>query len=44
MVPLESVKAVRATQVHEGEYVDFKVSRDVIVDGVVAIPTGTMAK
>ena len=44
MVPLESVKAVRAPQVHEGEYVDFKVSRDVIVDGVVAIPTGTMAK
>ena len=44
IVPLESVQAVRATQVHEGEYVDFKVSRDVIVDGVVAIPTGTIAK
>lgn len=43
-VPLESVKATRATDVHEGESVDFRVSRDVKIDGKVAIPAGTLAK
>lgn len=43
-IPLESVKAVRAADVHEGESVDFRVSRDVKVDGKVAIPAGTLAK
>ena len=33
IVPLEALKTVRATEVHEGETVDFKVSRDVNVDG-----------
>ncbi len=44
LVPLEAVKSVRAIDVHEGEAVDFKVSRDVVVDGVVAIPAGAVAK
>ena len=44
IVPLEAVKSVRAIDVHEGESVDFKVSRDVVIDGVVAIPAGTLAK
>lgn len=44
IVPLEAVKSVRAIHVHEGESVDFKVSRDVVIDGVVAIPAGTLAK
>lgn len=44
IVPLETVKSVRAIDVHEGESVDFKVSRDVVIDGVVAIPAGTLAK
>lgn len=29
---------------HEGEIIDFKVSRDLVIDGVVAIPQGTLAK
>lgn len=37
-IPSEDFKA------HEGESVDFKVSRDVVIDGVVAIPAGTLAK
>ena len=44
IVPLEAVKSVRAIDVHEGKSVDFKVSRDVVIDGVVAIPAGTLAK
>ena len=44
IVSLESVKEVRGAKVHEGETVDFKVVRDVIVDGTVAIPAGTIAK
>lgn len=43
-VPLEALKTIRATDVHEGETVDFKVSRDVKVDGMVAIPAGAIAK
>ena len=37
IVPLESVKAVRATQVHEGEYVNFT-STDVYIKGVNRTP------
>lgn len=44
IIPLESVKEVRGAKAHEGETVDFKVVRDVVVDGVVAIPAGTVAK
>ena len=44
VVPLEAISNVRASQVHEGQNIDFKVSRDVIVDKIVAIPAGTIAK
>lgn len=44
IVPVEAVKNVRATEVQVGQNVDFKVSRDVIVDGIAAIPAGTIVK
>lgn len=44
IVPVEAVKNVRATEVQIGQNVDFKVARDVIVDGLVAIPLGTIVK
>lgn len=44
IVPVEAVRNVRATEVQVGQNVDFKVVRDVIVDGVVAIPVGTIVK
>lgn len=44
IVPLEALKTIRAVEVHEGETVDFKVSRDVTVDGKTVIPAGTLAK
>ena len=44
IVPVEAVRNVRAADVQIGQNVDFKVSRDVFVDGVVAIPAGTLVK
>lgn len=44
IVPLEAVSALRASKADEGQKVDFKVSRDVVIDGIVAIPQGTIAK
>jgi hypothetical protein len=44
VVPLEAMYNVRASKVHYGDFIDFKVSRDVIVDDMVAIPAGTIAK
>lgn len=44
IVPVEAIKKVKATSVDEGQNVDLKVSRDVIVDGIVAIPAGTTVK
>ena len=44
IVPVEAIKNVRATDVQIGQNVDFKVTRDIIVDGVVAIPVGTIVK
>lgn len=44
IVPVEAVKNVRATEVQIGQNVDFKVLRDIIVDGIVAIPIGTIVK
>jgi len=44
IVPVEAVKNVRATEVQIGQNVDFKVARNVVVDGVVAIPMGTIVK
>jgi hypothetical protein len=44
IVPVEAVKNVRATDVLVGQNVDFRVTRDIIVDGIVAIPAGTIVK
>lgn len=44
VVPVSAVNNVRAAEVEVGQNVDFKVVRDVIVDGKVAIPAGTIAK
>ena len=44
IVPVEAVKNVRATEVQVGQNVDFRVTRDIVVDGAVAIPTGTIVK
>lgn len=44
VVPLESIASVRGAKAHVGQTVDFKVSRDVKVDGKVAIPMGCIAK
>lgn len=44
IVALESVKELRAADAHVGETIDFKLLRDVKVDGQVAIPAGTIAK
>lgn len=43
-VSLESVSNVRASEVHEGQSVDFRVTKDVVIKGVVAIPRGIIAK
>ena len=42
IVPLQSVKQVKAADVEEGQTVDFQVIQDVNVDGVCAIPRGTL--
>ena len=44
IVPLASVEQVKAADVHEGQTVDFRVMRDIMADGVCAIPQGTIAK
>ena len=44
VVPVEAIKEVKATSVHVGQIVDLQVSRDVIVDGIVAIKAGTIVK
>lgn len=44
IVPLEAINNVRASKVHEGQTIDFKVSRDVVIDRIVTIPAGTIAK
>jgi hypothetical protein len=44
IVPIAAENNIRASQVSEGQYVDFRVMRDVIVDGSVAIPAGTIVK
>ena len=44
IVPLESTAKIKAADVNVGQTVDFRVSRDVLVDGIVAIPSGTIAK
>lgn len=44
MVSLESVTNVRASKVHEGQSIDFRVTKDVVVNKVTVIPAGTIAK
>ena len=44
IVPLEADEVVRGANAHVGQKVDFRVSRDVKVDGKVAIPAGSIAK
>ena len=44
VVPLQSVKQIKAADVNEGEIVDFRVINDVKVNNSVAIPKGTIAK
>ena len=42
LVPFQSVNTVKAADVQEGEKLNFRVSRDINVDGVTAIPYGTV--
>lgn len=42
-IPLHAINSVCAADVKEGDKLSFKVSRDVNIDGVVAIPYGTVA-
>ncbi|MBR1732218.1 MAG: hypothetical protein IJ729_00520 [Alloprevotella sp.] len=44
IVPLQAVNQVKAADVTEGQTVDFSVEQDVMVDGVCAIPRGTLVK
>lgn len=43
-IPIKSQNAIRASQVTEGQTINFIVARDVVVDGVPAIPYGSMVK
>jgi len=44
IVPLESTSNVRASEVQKGQTVNFRVVRDVVIDGVTVIPIGTISK
>lgn len=44
IIPLQSVKQVKAAEVTEGQVVDFNVVQDVNIDGLCAIPRGTLVK
>lgn len=43
IIPLQNINAVRAARVKVGANVPFKVSRDIVIDGVTVIPFGTTA-
>ena len=43
-IPFQSINTVRAADVSEGDNLPFRVSRDVIVNGKIAIPYGTIVK
>lgn len=43
MIPLQAEQEVRGAKANVGQKVDFSVCRDIIVDGKVAIPQGTIA-
>lgn len=44
IVPVKSVREVKAADVQEGQNVDFQVTQDINVDGTCVIPGGTMVK
>lgn len=44
IIPLQSNKQVKAAGVEEGQMVDFSVIQDINVDGLCAIPKGTLVK
>ena len=44
VVSLEATNSVRGAKAHVGQTVDFRVLRDVKVNGIVAIPMGSIAK
>lgn len=44
IIPLQSVRQVKAADVNEGEYVDFRVVNDIMVDNHVVIEKGTIVK
>ncbi len=44
IVPLEAVEEIRGATANEGQTVDFRVRTDIKVNGIVAIPAGTIAK
>lgn len=44
VIPFQAVNNVKAADVNEGSLVDFRVSSDVKIDGVVVIPQGTISK
>lgn len=41
IIPIQLVKNTRASQVHVGDQIAFRVAQEIIVDGVVVIPFGT---
>lgn len=43
LVPLQAVNSVRAAKIDEGTKVNFRVSRDINIDGITVIPYGTPA-
>ncbi len=43
-VPLKITNPVKAADLNEGSQVSFKVARDIMIDGITAIPYGTIAK
>ena len=44
IVPLESIKEIKAANTHIGESIDFRVTHDVKIGNLVAIPAGAIAK
>jgi hypothetical protein len=44
IIPLAAIEQVKAADVQEGQMVDFRVMRDIMVDGVCAVSQGTIAK
>lgn len=43
-IPMQAVSSVRASEVKEGQSVEFMVTRDIVVDGELIIPVGMIVK